>query len=94
MLLLGLKSEIEAKFELAIEENNLPLAYELAIDNPQEDKWRKLCKLSQRNKNMNMGQNCHLHAIGYITGKYLVKVHYSQVPNKQVGPNKRVGWLF
>ena len=94
MLLLGLKSEHEVQFELAIKEDNLPFAYELAIDNPTEDKWRKLCKLSRKNKNMNFGQNCFLHAIGYITGKYLLKVHYSQLPNKQIGQNKRVGWVF
>ena len=71
-VLLGLKSEHEAQFELAIKENNLPFAYELAIDNPQKDKWRQLHQLSKRNKNMNMGQNCHLHYIGHIKGKYRV----------------------
>ena len=26
--------------------------------------------------------------------KVRYKVHYSQVPIKQVGPNNRVGWIF
>ena len=61
-------SDQDIQFESLIKENNLPAAYEFAIDNPKKDRWYQLKKLANKNKNMNMGQNCHLHYIGYITG--------------------------
>ena len=32
--------------------------------------------------------------VGQVVLYKLCGVPYSQVPNKQVGPNKRIGWLF
>ena len=38
--------------------------------------------------------NIFLHTYVYSNFPLITQVKYSQVPIKQVGPNKRIGWLF
>jgi hypothetical protein len=64
-------SDQEAKFQLAMFSNDIPVAYELAILFRQKEKWYQLSKVAHANKRMDMAQYCHDHWTGHVTGKML-----------------------
>ena len=59
-------SDADARFQLAITANDLVLAYQIALEVQNVEKWKQLRELARANSNFDLIFECHEHITGTV----------------------------